>query len=194
MGTSPGATLYIVQVLTSSGSGSLSGILCGYDWVAQRASANDLPVPIKVLSASLGGAYVSTQQRDAIANLANLGVVTVVAAGNDNANFNGYSPAWVPEALTVTAVDDANGAPGGVCSEDGPAGFSNWLPVGHAKSATTIAAPGVNVLSTMPGPGFAYMSGKSVARHARAHTRTGWQICRTPRAGLHVGRLLCHAA
>ena len=59
------------------------------------------------------------------------GVTYVVAAGNSNADFSGFVPAAYDEVLTVTAVADFNGQPGGgaaaTCRSDvdeTPADFS----------------------------------------------------------------------
>ncbi len=56
-----------------------------------------------------------------------------MAAGNDNANLAGFSPAAYHEVLAVTAVADFNGQPGGGATatcrsgvDDTPADFSNY--------------------------------------------------------------------
>jgi PKD repeat protein len=144
VGVAPGARLWAVKVLDAQGSGYTSGIIAGIEWVVEH---ND----IEVINMSLGGSGQSTAYRNAIDAAVASGVVVVVSAGNDDANANNYSPAFVPSAITVSALADFDGAPGGSGSQtcrsdqdDTLADFSNYGPV------VDIAAPGVCILSTFP--------------------------------------------
>lgn len=144
VGVAPGARLYAVKVLDSGGSGYTSGIIAGIDWVVDQGD-------IEVLNMSLGGSGVDESYRTAIDNAVSKGVVVVVAAGNSDADANDYSPAYVPSAITVSALADFNGAPGGGATptcrsdvDDTLADFSNW------GDAIDMAAPGVCILSTYP--------------------------------------------
>jgi subtilisin family serine protease len=159
VGVAPGARIVPVKVLGRTGSGSMANIVAGLDWVAANASTID------VVNMSLGGAGQSTALNNAVANLVNRGVVVVVAAGNSNRNASGISPANNPDVITVSALADYNGGPGGggatTCrnagADDRKATFSNW------GSVVDIAAPGVCILSLKPGGGTAVMSGTSMA-------------------------------
>ena len=51
--------------------------------------------------------------REAICHSVRAGVPYAVAAGNDAVNASGYVPASFPEVITVSALADFNGAPGG---------------------------------------------------------------------------------
>lgn len=159
VGVAPGARLWAVKVLDSSGSGSTSGIIAGIDWVVAQGD-------IEVLNMSLGGSGVSTAYLTAIDNAVANGVVVVVAAGNSNADANNFSPAYVPSAITVSALADFDGVAGGFGSptcradqDDTLADFSNW------GTAVDIAAPGVCILSTYPieQGSYASISGTSMA-------------------------------
>ena len=50
VGTAPGARVWAVKVLPDSGSGSMSAVLAGLDWVAAKGT-------IEVANASLGSSY-----------------------------------------------------------------------------------------------------------------------------------------
>src|SRR5688572_7521159 len=51
VGVSPGTPLYAVRVFSANGSGNLSGVICGLNWVAENAADKN----IKVVNMSLGG-------------------------------------------------------------------------------------------------------------------------------------------
>jgi subtilisin len=178
VGVAPGTLVYAVKVLDSTGSGSTASVLCGVDWVTAHAAS----LGIKVANMSLGGPVMaavggceSDAERLAICRSTNAGVTYVVAAGNNNGPFDGrtpFVPAAYPEVLTVTAMADGDGLPGGLggpvqCSagggvDDAIASFSNYATTPEDKTHT-IAAPGVCINSLKPGGGTAVMSGTSMA-------------------------------
>lgn len=114
-----------VRVFGCSGGSANSTIIAGIDWVrANRV----LPA---VANMSLGGP-VSSATDTATNNLINSGVTVVVAAGNNNgANACNYSPARVPNAVTV----------GSTTSTDARSSFSN------IGSCVNIFAPGSSITS-----------------------------------------------
>lgn len=70
-----------------------------------------------------------------------------VPPGNENVDLRTTSPAACAAAITVTALS----------STGRPAGFSNWLPsrgVSQADLDRTLAAPGVDIRSTLPSGGY----------------------------------------
>ena len=170
VGVAPGVPLYAVRVLNNRGSGSLSGIICGVDWVTANAASKN----IKVANMSLGGSgsqgsCADGGLREAICESTAAGVTYVVAAGNDNADFAAQVPATYPEVLTVTAMADFDGQPGGgvaaTCRsdvDDTAADFSNYATtaedIDHA-----IAGPGVCISSSWKGGGYKTISGTSMA-------------------------------
>jgi subtilisin len=171
VGMAPSAPLYAVRVLNNAGSGSWSSVACGIDWVTANASSRG----IKVANMSLGGsgsdgACNSDALHQAICNSTSAGVTYVVAAGNSGTNFSGFVPAAYNEVLTVTAIADFNGQPGGgaaaTCRSDvdeTPADFSNFTTAGSSDEGHTIAGPGVCILSTWKGGGYNTISGTSMA-------------------------------
>jgi subtilisin len=145
VGVAPGARIWAVKVLDKNGSGWTSWVIAGIDWVAANAGT------IEVANMSLGGSGFSQALYDAIQGAVNKGVAFAVAAGNSNDDAGKYSPAAFDNVLTVSALADFDGAPGGLAlptcrkdQDDTLADFSNWC------AAVDIAAPGVCILSTFP--------------------------------------------
>jgi subtilisin family serine protease len=164
VGVAPGARLWAVRVLNNQGSGTTSTIICGINWVTQNANT------IEVANMSLGGSGSDSScggfdsYHNAICNSVNAGVTYVVAAGNSYANANNYRPATYAEVITVSALADFNGEPGGgapqtcrVDVDDTFADFSNY------GSDVDMIAPGVCIYSTYRNSSYATMSGTSMA-------------------------------
>lgn len=160
VGVAPGARLWAVKVLDSNGSGWISWIVAGINRVSANAST------IEIANMSLGCECDSQSLDDAVTNSTNAGVVYVVAAGNSGANAATHSPANHPQVIATSAVADYDGSAGGTAaptcrddsgSDDSLATWSNYGTV------VDIAAPGVCILSTVPGGGYASYSGTSMA-------------------------------
>jgi len=158
-GVAPGARLWAVKVLDSSGSGSISTIVAGLDWIIQQGS-------IDVVNMSFGCSNCASQALNtALAQAANSGIVLVAAAGNSTQDVSNFSPANNPNVIAVSAVADYNGKPGGgansTCANFGPddtlASFSNF------GSGVALAAPGVCITSTFPNNQLGTESGTSMA-------------------------------
>ncbi|KAF9343455.1 hypothetical protein BGX26_005694 [Mortierella sp. AD094] len=93
-----------VKVLDASGSGSISGVVAGMDWVAARA------VPGKsVVNMSLGGG-TSTAVNAAAQQLYKANIPLIVAAGNSANNACTGSPSGAPNAYAVAASDNTDAA------------------------------------------------------------------------------------
>jgi subtilisin len=168
VGVAPGARLHAVKVLNAQGSGSISQIICGIDWVTARAST------IEVANMSLGGqspfgsfsgcSSSFDPMHPAICRSVQAGVTYAVAAGNSAANANNFVPATYNEVITTSALADFNGRPGGgaaaTCRTDQDDTFANFSNFG---ADVDLIAPGVCILSSAPGGGTATFSGTSMA-------------------------------
>ena len=163
VGVAPGAGLWAIKVCGNSGSCSLSGIIAGVDWVTANADR------IAVANMSLGGtgspgSCTDGGYREAVCNSVAAGVTYVVAAGNSAADAGNFRPANFPEVITVSALADFDGKPGGEGSptcrndtDDTLANFSNY------GSVIDLIAPGVCILSTWTSSGYNTISGTSMA-------------------------------
>ncbi|KAK0202296.1 serine protease [Desarmillaria ectypa] len=130
-GVAKAVRLIAVKVLDDSGSGYISDILSGFDWVIAAVESSGKP---SIVSLSLGGSASTTFDNGVVA-LINAGIHVVVAAGNDGTNASGTSPARVAAAITVGATTIA----------DARASFSNY------GSVVDIFAPGQYVTSSWIG-------------------------------------------
>jgi subtilisin len=183
VGVAPGARLWAVRVLNKNGSGSMSSLLCGIDWVTSTRSDSDPTNDISVANMSLGaksqddgncGKTNNDAVHLAICNSVAAGVVYVVGAGNSATDLQDAIPAAYDEVLTATAIADYDGQPGGLANpscpfvqflDDTAARFSNFATL-PSDQAHTIAAPGVCIFSTLAGGGYVNSTGTSMAsRH-----------------------------
>jgi subtilisin family serine protease len=126
-GVAKSATVVPVRVLDCNGSGSLSTLIAGLDWVLQDHAQSPRP---SVVNLSLGG-DASTALDTEVNSLISAGMTTVVAAGNGNTDACQKSPARVPAALTVGASTET----------DERAAFSNY------GTCVDLFAPGTNIVS-----------------------------------------------
>jgi subtilisin family serine protease len=123
-GVAKGATLHAVRVTDCSGTGYMSGVLAGVEWVTAHH------VKPAVANISLSG-NVSTSVDDAVTRSINAGVSYAVAAGDHQSTACNRSPGRTPAALTVGAIG----------SGDSRASFSN------SDSCLDLFAPGTDILS-----------------------------------------------
>ncbi len=157
VGIAPGAKLWAIKVLDRYGTGALSTIIKGIDYIRGYASQ------IEVANLSLGCHCKSTAFDTAINNAVKAGITFVVAAGNSGKDASTFSPANNPNVIAVSAIGDSDGKCGakgpstGYGRDDALASFSNYGAV------VDVAAPGTKIYSTYKGNSYATMSGTSMA-------------------------------
>jgi len=141
-GVAKNVDLVAVRVLDCNGSGTLSGVIAGIDWVTDTASG------ASVANMSLGGGF-SSSLNTAVSNSVAAGITYAVAAGNSDADACNFSPASTAEAITV----------GSTTSSDARSSFSNY------GSCVDIFAPGSGITSAWVGSNSATrtISGTSMA-------------------------------
>lgn len=108
-GIAKNVTIHPVRVFGCGNTTAISTIIAGANWVAANRI---LPA---VVNMSLGGG-ANTSLDIAAQALHNGGATVVVAAGNSNADACGFSPARVPDMITV----------GSTTNTDTRSSFSNW--------------------------------------------------------------------
>lgn len=144
------ANLYAIKVLNCRGSGTLSSVIQGIAFAFQSHSARSSQSQrVKsVVNMSLGGGRSRAIDRAVEEVMSkDSDFYMVVAAGNENSDACDGSPSGSPYVLTVMASN----------KHDKRAYFSNW------GKCADIYAPGVDIVSTVPGDKFAKYSGTSMA-------------------------------
>jgi thermitase len=145
-GVADGSRLMALRVLNAQGNGSVANVILAYAYAAQAGA--------EVVNLSLGSSLFSRAESDVIAAFP--GILFVAAAGNGGGDGVGddndldpeYPCAYpLPNVVCVGASDN----------HDRLAPFSNY-----GDLAVDLAAPGVDILSTLPG-GYGWSNGTSMA-------------------------------
>ncbi len=178
VGVAPGVRLWAVRILDSAGNGLLSWYVCGLDWIAAQHDPLDATRPLfEAVNMSVAkpgsddracGAVNADILHAAICRLVATGVTVVAAAGNNSFNASRLVPASYDEVITVSALADTDGQPGGhgghACyswgsydTDDTFANFSNY------GADVDLIAPGKCIRSTLPNNSYGYLSGTSMA-------------------------------
>ncbi|MGH0037412.1 MAG: S8 family peptidase [Myxococcota bacterium] len=173
-GVAPGATLVAVQVFSRFDDGPYcrdgescplaytSDLIAGLEHVYGLRESH----AIAAVNMSLGGGYYRDQPtcdafnagvKAAIDTLHSVGIATVVASGNDGFLDGLGSPACISSAVSVGSINKSGDV----------SFFSN------TSAFLSMLAPGGSILSSVPGGGFATMSGTSMAT---PHVSGAWAI------------------
>lgn len=173
IGVGAGAEVVPVKVLDDGGSGTWSSVICGVDHITGLVTDGSSTNDVHAANMSLGGSGQATGCTDgglhqAICESVAAGVTYSVAAGNDKKDASGTVPAAYPEVITVSALADFDGEPGGLAGcflyiglgwqcDDDFAKFSN-----HG-SIVDVIAPGMEIYSTDKNNTYSWKSGTSMA-------------------------------
>ena len=133
-----------LKFLNSSGGGNTADAVRAVEYATLMGA--------DVLNNSWGEWTFSQSLHDAIAAANAAGMLFVAAAGNDNSDndpWDQYPASYdVPNVISVMSTDH----------NDDRSSFSNW-----GLTSVDIGAPGSDILSTIPGGGYALKSGTSMA-------------------------------
>ncbi len=170
VGVAPGVRIASVRVISGNNVVWQSWLVAGIDWVTSKADF------FEVANASLWCKECTwSAAGEAIEGAVEAGVVFVTIAGNNGKlEAKENAPAKVPDAITVGAIADLDGAPGGegeapLCDleqyeEDwGAEEDDTWANISSWGTAVDVVAPGVCINSTLPGEAYGYSYGTSMA-------------------------------
>jgi len=177
IGVAPDVTLHAVKVLDSRGSAFSSEIIAGINWVASHKAIDDVVVANisiggsggKTGTCSASGFIGNNAYQEAMCNAARMGVVFVVAAGNEGADAENVRPASYDDtSIAVSAIGQVVDGSGNLTGQLGWPSWSNW---GNNSAGWTddnsapvaISAPGMGVLSTYRNNKYETQGGTSMA-------------------------------
>ncbi|MEJ7803181.1 MAG: cell wall-binding repeat-containing protein, partial [Candidatus Limnocylindria bacterium] len=150
-GVAPSVKIMAVKFLPDDPTASLDpGSPCGTDAGAAAAIAYAYANGARIINASWGGSGYSQTLNDAIEAAPD--ALLVAAAGNENVD-NDLSPVYpasydLPNILSVAAIHNQGHL----------TGFTNY-----GVNSVDLSAPGEDIVSSVPGDGWAYLSGTSMA-------------------------------
>ncbi len=138
------AQIMALKFVDASGSGVTSNAVLALNFAVAHGA--------KIVNMSFAGSGYDASMYNALVNARNHGIIVVAAAGNEHAN-NDVTPSYpanyaLDNVISVAAIDSANNL----------ASFSNY-----GAHTVDLAAPGVGILSTVRGNGYASYSGTSMA-------------------------------
>ncbi len=154
------ARLWAIKVLDMWGTGTWSTVIAGIELALDPDHDPETPTPIQVINMSLGGVGTPDDPVcQAVNNAVAGGIVCCVAAGNSGPAAETIgSPGVARRALTVGASDNADNIAS--FSSRGSEGYSLGVNSGIKPD---IVAPGVGILSALPGGSYGVRSGTSMA-------------------------------
>jgi len=151
VGVAPEADIYALKILGADGSGSYSDVIAALEWCVD----NDIQVTNNSYGSSGDPGDLVKQAFD---NANAAGIINIAAAGNEGnppgRGDNVIYPARWDSVIAVAATD----------SSDKRAKWSSTGP------DVELAAPGVSIVSTLPGGVYGIMSGTSMASPHAAGT------------------------
>lgn len=163
-GVAPGASIYAVKVLDSSGYGDASDVIAGIQWCAGFSDINIISMSLAAAGSSDG----TDSLCQAVDAAVDQGKVIVVGAGNAGAGpYTIGSPGAAQKAITVGGVAEWSAPVGYANHSEGIylAPFSSRGPTADDRTKPDIVAPGVSITAAQAGSGngYATYSGTSMA-------------------------------
>lgn len=154
VGVAPECKIYSLRALDDSGSGSYSDLSIALLWCLYNED-------IDIINMSLGGFYSNESFWQTIKLLYDNNKIIVASAGNEyyEADYRGYIsfPGQYDETISVAAIDE----------------FFDKAYFSSAGPNINVAAPGVNILSTVLNNSYGIMSGTCLSANSKVYTDKG---------------------
>lgn len=151
-GIAPNISVAACKFLDASGSGDTASAITCLNYFRDLSKRSLSPVRVVATNNSWAGGPYSQALYDAIKDNGNAGILFVAAASNEGQNNDAVNtyPAnyFLSNVVSVAATDRS----------DRLASFSNY-----GRRSVSVAAPGVDILNTLPGGAYGSLSGTSMA-------------------------------
>lgn len=155
-----------IRVMNEEGKGYDSDVAKGIRFAVDHGA--------NIINMSFAGEGYSQYLAEAIDYALSKNVLVVVAAGNESASTDNYFPASNQKVIVVSATDRA----------DNVASFSN------TGATIDVSAPGVNIVSSVPGGQYRSLSGTSMAAPHVSGIAAMLKLERPSRTRLVIEKLL----
>lgn len=139
VGVAPQAKIIPIKALGNDGGGSLDNVCKGIVWAADHGA--------DIITMSLGAPFGNTQLAKALKYAYDKNILIFCAAGNAGENTPIMYPAKYPESIAIGAIDVNMNRTNFTC----------------AGEELEFLSPGKDILSCVPGNGYAKMSGTSMS-------------------------------
>ncbi|MCE9668430.1 S8 family serine peptidase [Myxococcus stipitatus] len=153
-GVSPRAKLIACKMEDAQGSLTEAGAIRCFDYLLDLKTRAQHAVNVVAANASWAGWIAGSEMEKAIARNMEAGILVVAGAGNDGLNLDEIRGRVIPAEFPLPNVISV----GAVDASDRRASFSNF-----GAQEVDVFAPGVDILSTVPGGGYAIYNGTSMA-------------------------------
>ena len=170
-GVAPGARIWSYRVFPSLGDSDVSMVICALDKIREHGGIEVVNMSLGMYCPPLYFECSNSALHTAIQQLVSANTSVVVSAGNDAANAGNYIPAQYSEVITVSALSDTDGMPGGFGppSTQGQGNDDTFATWSNYGSVVDICAPGVDLFSLGP-------NGSTQLAAARAFPRRWPQV------------------
>jgi subtilisin family serine protease len=168
VGVAPGAKLWSIKIsecdpTTGEPNAEFGAMMRGLDYVLANADEIDVLNISQNTECLLVGCAQDDDYQTKINELISRGVVVVNSAGNNGENAVNYLPSRIDDVITVSAISDTDGKCGGLGPMSSDGEDDTLARQSNVGDVVDIAAPGIDINSTILNGQYGIKSGTSMA-------------------------------